>query len=316
MKDTNNSNNKAKVTIIGAGYVGSTISYALILSNIVDEIVLIDRNNDKVESEINDIRHGFPFVGRTILRKGDYTDVLDSHIIILAIGRNRKVGESRLDLANDNTIIAKEYIDKMKKYYNDSVILVVTNPIDIITTNVTNWMNMPYGKIIGTGCILDSSRFVRLIADYTKVDIGEVRAMVVGEHGDSQVALWSKVKVKGISIYDYCKQNNLVWNDDIKVEIENNVRNMGASIIKGKQRTQYGIATCTADIINAIIKDKQIIISVSSILQGELGLYGKALSFPSVIGYNGIIDRQKVDWTEEEKNRFVKSYNALYFIDI
>lgn len=308
----NTSNNKTKVTIIGAGYVGSTVSYALVLANIVDEIVLIDRNNDKVESEINDIRHGFPFVGKTILRKGDYNDIENSQVVILSIGRNRKVGENRLDLAFDNTNIVKEYVDKIKNYYQDSVIIVVTNPIDIITTKVTEWLNVPYGKVIGTGCVLDSSRFVRVIADYVGVDISEVRAMIVGEHGDSQVPLWSKVKVSGLGIDEYCKINNIIWNDSIKLDIEDRVRNMGANIIKGKQRTQYGIATCTADIINAILKNKKIVVSVSSIMQGEMGLYGKAFSFPSILGYGGVVERLQVDWAEEEKQRFIKSYDKLY----
>ena len=309
----NNKLKNSKITIVGAGYVGSTISYALTLSNIVDEIVLIDRNNQKVESEINDIRHGFPFVGQTILREGNYNDIEDSHIVVLAIGRNRKIGENRLDLSNDNILIVKEYVDKIKEYYKGSIIIIVTNPIDIITTKVYEWMNnIPYGKVIGTGCILDSSRFVRIIADYINVDINDVRAMIVGEHGDSQVALWSKVKIKNLSIDEYCKNNNIFWNNEVKNSIENKVRNMGAEIIKGKLRTQYGIATCTADIVNAIINDKKIIISVSSIMQGEMGLIGKAISFPSVIGYNGVIDRLKVDWTEEEKSSFIKSYNNIY----
>ena len=307
-----NNYKNTKVTIIGAGYVGSTVSYALVLANIVDEIVLIDRNNDKVESEINDIRHGFPFVGNTILRKGDYSDIDNSQIVILAIGRNRKVGENRLDLANDNTSIVMTYLDNIKKYYKDSVVIVVTNPIDIITTKVTEWLNVPYGKVIGTGCILDSSRFVRVIADYVGVDISEVRAMIVGEHGDSQVPLWSKVKVSGLGINEYCKINKILWNDSIKLDIEDRVRNMGANIIKGKQRTQYGIATCTADIINAILKNKKIVVSVSSIMQGEMGLYGKALSFPSILGYGGVAERLQVDWAEEEKQRFIKSYDKLY----
>lgn len=304
-------NVKKKITIIGSGYVGSTIAYAMVLCDIVDEIALIDRNFDKAESEINDIRHGFPFVGDTVLRNGSYEDCEDSDIIILAIGRNRKSNESRLDLANDNIIISKEYVDKIKPYYRDNILIVVTNPIDIITQKVTEWLGTKYGRVFGTGCILDSSRFIREIADYLCIDIKDVRGMVIGEHGDSQVHLWSQVRIKGYQLKEYCNNNNVKWNDNIILEIDKKVVNMGAKIIAGKGRTQFGIATCAVDLVNAIIKDKRILVPVSSEMQGEYGIKNVSLSYPSVIGANGILERKKVELDKNELDCFVKSANNL-----
>ena len=293
---------KSKVTIVGVGFVGSTISYALMLCGIVDEIVLIDRNPEKVRSEINDIRHGFPFVDNTILRSGDYIDCKDSDIIILAVGRNRKVGESRLDLANDNVLIVKQYIDKIIPYYNNNITIVVTNPIDIITKKVTEWLKPSYGKVFGTGCILDSSRFIRLIADYLKVEIKNVRAMIIGEHGDSQVPLWSQVKVCNEPIDIYCSKNKIVWNDNLKINIQDKVKNMGISIISGKGRTQFGIATCTVDLINAIINNKEILVSVSSLVNNQYGISNVSISLPTIINNLGIKEVYNMAINENEQN--------------
>ena len=272
------------------------------LCDVVNEIVLINRNIDKANSEIDDIRHGFKFVGNTIIRVGSFEDVYNSDVVVIAIGRNRKPGESRLDLAEDNTKIVRSIMPELKKYYNDSIIIIVTNPIDIITKVVNDEMKLSYGKVFGTGCILDSSRFVRLLADYLKCSIEDIRAMVVGEHGDSQVLLWSNVLVDKVSIEEYCKNKNIPWNDNIKDQIELKVKNMGASIIKSKGHTQFGIATCTADLVNAVVYDKKILASVSSEMQGEFGISGVCMSYPSIIGSNGIIERKNVNLSEIEIN--------------
>lgn len=302
---------KSKVTIVGAGYVGASVAYALVLCNVCDEIVFVNRNVYKAKSEIDDIRHGFPFVSKTQIRVGDYSDCEDSQVIVIATGRNRKPGESRLDLACENSNIVKSNIDQIKKYYKNAVILIVTNPIDVITYKVSQWMNVPYGRIFGTGCILDSSRFVRQLADYFQVDISDVRAIVIGEHGEGQVLLWSNVTICGESIDNYCKNYNKIWNDEIKKSIEDKVRNMGMSIIAHKGRTQYGIATCVADIVNAVICDKKIKIPVSSMMQGEYGIEDVALSYPSVIGKEGIEERLSINLNKYEITELINNSEKL-----
>ena len=298
----NDIGSKKKVTIIGAGYAGSSIAYALVLCNIAKEIVFINRHVEKAQSEIDDIRHGFPFLSETNVRVGDYKDCHDSDIIIITVGRNRRVGENRLDLAKDNVEIVKEYIDKIKPHYHNAVMIIVTNPIDIITQKVCEWMSVPYGKIFGTGCLLDSSRFIRVLADYFNVSINDVRAMVIGEHGDSQVPVWSQVTIKGKNVDKYCEDSGIDWNDSIKKDIADKVKNMGASIIKQKGRTQYGIATCAADIVNAILTDKNITIPVSSPMQGEYGIEGVSISYPSIVGKNGIESRINILLSNTEIN--------------
>lgn len=302
---------KSKVTIVGAGYVGASVVYALVLCNVCDEIVFVNRNVDKAKSEIDDIRHGFPFVGKTQVKVGNYCDCEDSQVIVIATGRNRKPGESRLDLAYENSNIVKANIDQIKEYYKNAVILIVTNPIDVITYKVSKWMNVPYGKVFGTGCILDSSRFVRQLADYFQVDISDVRATVIGEHGEGQVLLWSNVLICGKSIHEYCENNNKIWNEEIKMSIEDKVRNMGMSIIAHKGRTQYGIATCTADIINAILNNKMISVSVSSLIDGDFGIQGVSISLPVTIGINGIENKNKIDISDDEKKMLIASAEKI-----
>lgn len=281
------------------------------LCDVANEIVLVNRNVDKAISEINDIRHGFKFVGNTVVRIGNFEDIHNSDVVVMAIGRNRKPGETRLDLAEDNTRIVNSIMPELKEYYNNSTIIIVTNPIDIITKIVNDEMNVSYGKVFGTGCILDSSRFVRLLSDYLKCSIEDVRAMVIGEHGDSQVLLWSNVLVDKLSIEEYCKKRNIIWNDEIKEQIELKVKNMGASIIKSKGHTQYGVATCTADLVNAVIYDKKILASVSSEMQGEFGIKGVCMSYPSIIGGEGVVERKKIQLTDYEIRSLKLSVDKL-----
>lgn len=281
------------------------------LCDVANEIVLINRNVKKAISEIDDIRHGFKFVGDTNIRIGSFLDVEDSDVIIVAIGRNRKPGETRLDLSNDNKKIIKSMLPDLKQHYKNSVIIVVTNPIDVITKVVIDEMGLSYGKIFGTGCILDSSRLIRILADYLKCNIDDIRAMVVGEHGDGQVVLWSNVLVKKIPINEFCLKNNIIWNEEIVNDIENTVRNMGASIISNKGHTQFGVATCAADLANAIISDKKILASVSSPMQGEFGITDVCLSYPSIIGAEGIVERKVLKITDDEINNIKNAARNL-----
>ncbi len=302
---------KGKISIIGAGFVGSTILYALMLCDVAKEIVLVNRNKNKAISEIDDIRHGFKFVNDTNIRVGSFLDLADSDVIIIAIGRNRKPGETRLDLAKDNKNIINSVLPDIKKNYTNSIIIVVTNPIDVITKIVSEEMNLDYGKVFGTGCILDSSRLIRVLADYLKCGIDDIRAMVIGEHGDGQVVLWSNVLVDKIPINEYCEDHNILWNDNIVSEIEKKVKNMGASIISNKGHTQFGVATCAADLANAIINDKKILASVSSPMQGEFGINDVCLSYPSIIGAEGIIERKIIQISDGEKEKLKKAAENL-----
>lgn len=300
-----------KVAIIGAGYVGSSIAYALALRDIAREIVLIDINKEKTIGEAYDIRHGIPSMGTADLYAGDYSDCADCDMIIITAGRSRKPGETRLDMTNENVKILNSVILEIKKYYTRGVILVISNPVDILTFKATEWMDLPDGYVFGTGCMLDTSRFVRCVADYTNLSTGVINGYLVGEHGDGQIPIWSKVTVGGIPIEEYCHEVGLEWNEDIRSEISEKTKIMGSEIIKAKGRTHYGIATCVCHLADAVINQRATIVSVSSVLLGEHGVRDVALSVPSVVGASGVIQRIREKWSPEEYRGFFDSVETI-----
>lgn len=300
-----------KVAIIGAGYVGSSIAYALAIKDVAREIVLIDINREKTDGEAKDIRHGLPSMGTADLYAGDYSDCADCDLIIITAGRGRKPGESRLDLTNENVRIMKDVVNSIKQHYTRGVVLVISNPVDILTYKVAEWMELPGGMVFGSGCILDSSRFVRTIADYVELSTGVISGYVVGEHGDGMVPIWSHVTVGGIPIDEYCSDMGIGWNNDIRDKITEDTKTMGSAIIAEKGRTHYGIATCICQLADAIISQKPTIASVSSVLQGEHGCRGVALSVPSVVGPSGVIQRIREKWSPEEYRGFFDSVEQM-----
>lgn len=293
-----------KVVIIGAGFVGSSIAYALALRDIAREIVLIDIDKEKCAGEAYDIRHGIPSMGTADLYVGDYSDCADSDLIIITAGRNRRSGETRLDMASENAKIMKSVIDSIKSYYTRGCILIVSNPVDILTQKVSEWMNLPDGMVFGSGCILDTSRFIRCVADYLDLSTGVINGYLIGEHGDNQVPVWSKLVVSGIPIEEYCQEVQLEWNDEVKNRIAEKTRAMGTEIIKAKGKTHYGIATSVCFIADAIINQRPTIASVSSRLMGEHGVRDVSLSVPSVIGPGGVQQRIREKWTPDEYRGF------------
>ena len=308
---SNNNLYNRKVCIIGSGYVGSSITYALMLKELAHEIVLIDTITDKAEAEVLDIRHGMPFMGSAVIRAGDYSDISNANLIVVTAGRNRLPGESRLDLAVDNVRIASEVALHIEKHYTSGVVLVVTNPNDIVTYKMNERFGLPSGTVFGTGCMLDESRFVNVIADYVGLKSDVVSAQVIGEHGDSQVPLWSKASIAGIQINDYCKAMNLAFDSDIRVMMEKKVLEMGATIIKGKQRTHYGISTCVCYIADAILNRRATISCVTSVLENEYGITDVALSLPTIITYRGATKRMEEQITDFEMERLRESARVV-----
>lgn len=300
-----------KVAIIGAGFVGASIAYALTIRNLAREIVLIDIDKKKAEGEALDIKHGIPYMGIATVFAGDYSDCTDCDLIIITAGRNRKKGETRLNLIADNTAILKGVVDSIKSWYTSGVIMVVSNPVDILTMRCSEWMGLPNGLVFGTGNVLDTSRLVREIADYVNLNTEVVKGFVVGEHGDSQIPIWSRVAIAGVPIAEYCENVGLDWNDRIKIEIAGRVKTMGAEIISDKGRTHYGIATCVCSLADAVLNQRLTIASVTTPLEGEYGVTGVALSVPSIIGVNGVEKRLEERWNDEELDAFRKASLAL-----
>lgn len=300
-----------KVAIIGMGYVGAGIAYALMIKDIAREIIFIDTRQEAVNAEMLDIRHGMHNMGSAKIINGTYADIKDCDLIIITAGRNRRPGESRLDLIDDNVKIASSVLDEVEKYYNQGVILIVSNPVDIITYYVTKRLNLPKGRVLGTGCILDSSRLTNAISDYVDLGAEFISATVIGEHGANQIPLWSKVEVAGMPISAFCKEMGLEFNDSTKEKISSKVKNMGAEIISGKGKTYYGISTCVCHIADAILDKHSITASVSGVWDGEYDLYDVAMSLPCLVDYNGIKHVLPIELSVNEQRKLTETYKKL-----
>lgn len=300
-----------KVAIIGAGFTGASIAYALTMKDLADEIILIDQNREAAQGEALDIRHGISFMGTAYVREGNYQDCKNCHLIIITAGRNRRPGETRLDLTDENIQIVKRICDQIQPYYTNSVIMIITNPVDLITTFVTEYLNLPDGRVFSTGCLLDTSRLISQVADHIGLKTETIRGFIAGEHGEGQVPIWSRFSVAGEPIEEYCENTNIPWNTDIRESIQTRVKQMGAIIIADKGRTHYGIATCVCALVDAILNRRATVSCVSSVLRGEYGLTGIAVSVPSIIDGNGIQKRLVEKWTPGEVKQFRQSAERL-----
>jgi len=302
---------KRKVAVIGVGFVGASIAYALTLRNLAREIVLIDKDTNKAEGEALDIKHGIPCMGVHSVYVGDYRDCKDCDLIIITAGRNRRHGETRLNLMNDNIVILKEIINGISPYYTNSIIMMVSNPVDILTFVCSEWMDMQNGKVFGTGCILDTSRFISSIAEYVSLSTEVLNGFIVGEHGDSQIPIWSRFEIAGIPIAEYCENVGLPWGKEQKEFISKRIVGIGAEIISNKGKTHYGIATCVCSLAEAILGQHITVASVSIPMNGEYGVEGVSMSLPSVVGVNGVEKRLIEHWDKSEIAAFIRSADKL-----
>ncbi len=300
-----------KVAIVGAGFVGASIAYALTLRNLARDIILIDINPERANGEALDIQHGISYMGASSVRVGTYEDCANCDLIIITAGRPRRKGETRLDMISDNIGIMRSAVDEIQKYYTHGVILIVSNPVDILTYKADEWMGLPQGRVFGTGCILDTSRLIRRIADYTHLNIEAIKCNVVGEHGDTQFPVWSRLAIAGVSMEEYCSNVGLEWGEAQKERLYSDVRGMGATIIGAKGRTHFGIATCVCSIADAILNQRLTIAPVTSPLDGEYGISDVSISIPSIIGVNGIEHHLVERWTDEEVRRLRVSADRM-----
>lgn len=298
----------SKICVIGAGYVGATTAFAIASQKVVSELVLIDLDKNKAEGEAMDIRHGMLFMDNMHIRHGDYADVKDSDIIIITAGVGRKVGESRLDLAAKNIGITETITDNIMQYYNGGILMMVANPVDILTYIVAKRSGLPPHKVIGTGTILDTARFRYTLSRLLHADIKNVHGFIMGEHGDSQFAVWSSTRIAGMPFLDYCKQLNITVD---KEQIEREIMQAGATVIQKKGVTNYGIAILVADLCNAILKNKHSIYNVSSMLHNYCGIDDICISVPTIIGLNGVEKHIELNFTEEEFLRLRSSADRM-----
>jgi L-lactate dehydrogenase len=294
-------NNRSKIAVIGTGFVGSSTAFALSLNQMANELVLIDVFKDKALGEAMDINHGLPFLGQMSVYAGDYSDCTDCDAIIITAGANRKPGESRIDLAKKNIVIAKEITDNVMKYYTRGVILVVSNPVDILTYMIQKWSGLPNGRVLGTGTVLDSSRFRYLLSRRFDVDIKNVHGYIIGEHGDSQLPLWSATHIAGKNVNEYLDDPAYGFTNEEKAAIVENVKGAGAEIIKKKGATYYAIAVAINTIIESMLKNQNTIRTVCSVINGEYGITDVALSLPAIVNSDGVKSIFNLKLTHDEQ---------------
>ena len=300
-----------KVTVIGAGFVGSTTAYTLMISGLVSELVLIDVNKEKTEGEVMDLNHGMPFVRPVRISKGEYADCAGADIVIITAGANQKPGETRIDLVHKNTAIFKDIISQIIKYNTDCILLVVTNPVDILTYVTYRLSGFPKNKVIGSGTVLDTARFKYLLGDHVGIDSRNVHAYIIGEHGDSEVAAWSLTNIAGIPMDKYCETCNRCSNHLSKHQIYTDVKNSAYEIIRRKGATYYAVALAVRRIVEAIVRDENSILTVSSLMEGNYGLNDICLSLPAIINSSGISQVLDVPLNSDEMKALIDSGNSL-----
>lgn len=293
----------SKVVVIGAGKVGSTVAYTLMMSRLVSEIVLIDVDLDRARGEALDISHGIAFFQQIIVREGDYTDCADADMIIITAGIGRRPGQTRIDLARTNVAIIRKIMDGIMRYAVNPLLLVISNPVDILTYLIQKETGLPPSRIIGSGTMLDTGRFRYHLSKHCQVDVRNVHAYIIGEHGDNSVPIWSNVIIASKSFDAYCNDRDNNCNVTNKASIYETVRESGTEIIKSKGATFYGIALATSRIVESILGDENTVLPLSSSLYGAYGIYDVALSLPCVVNQRGIDRYLSLRISDEEKSQ-------------
>lgn len=312
MSVINNQDFRRKVVVVGAGSVGATYCYALAQSGLANEIVLYDRNEDLMQGQVLDLVHGQPFFPTVVIRSGTTEDYKDANIVVIAAGSAQKPGETRLQLLKKNAEITGSIAEEVARLSKSGIILVVSNPVDVLTYVALKRSGWDRSRVIGSGTVLDSSRFRHLLGTHCGVDVHNVHAYILGEHGDSEFAAWSMSHIAGIKIDDYCPfcQGCQEWQAK-REDIEKQVRESAYHIINYKGSTHYAIGLALTKITGAILRNQHSVLTVSTLLQGEFGLNDVCLSVPCVVSDKGISKIIESTLTDRETDLLNKSAKVL-----
>ena len=301
----------SKVSIIGSGFVGSTTAFAIMDSGLASDIVLVDINRDKSEAEALDLTHGAAFVKTVNITAGLIEDTKNSDLIIITAGIGPKPGETRLDILNKNIPIFKDIVPKLVEHSPDALFLVVSNPVDILTYITYKFSGLPSHRVIGSGTVLDTSRFKSILSKQFEIDARNIHAYIIGEHGDSEIAAWSTIKIAGMSIEEYCALDKLDFNEEFKEYITNEVKHAAYEIINRKGYTNYAVALAVRRITEAILGDEQSILTVSGLLNGENNINDVYMAMPCIVGRNGIRKIIPIPLSDDESEKLHHSANLL-----
>ena len=301
----------SKISIIGAGAIGATTAFALLQKEVAREIVINDINQEKALGEVLDLMHGSSLSSPCNVTLGSLEDTKDSDLIIITAGVAQKPGETRLDLVDRNYKIFKSFVPTLAKLSPNSILLVVSNPVDILSYMTYKLSGFPKERVIGSGTVLDTTRLRSLLGKYFGVDGRIVQGYVLGEHGDSEFVPWSSLTIGNIPIKDFSEQLSIEWDEATEKVIADDVKNAAYEVINRKGATEFSVAAVLTRIVEAFLKDEKTILSVSTLLNDYYGVSNTYLSVPTIVGRNGVEKVLNIKFSDEEKEKFIKSADLM-----
>jgi L-lactate dehydrogenase len=299
-----------KISIIGAGNVGAATAFSLMLNTVASELIIVDIDNKRAEGEALDIYQGTSLIAPTIVKAGSIADTIDSDIVVITAGAAQKPGETRLDLVNKNIAIYKKLIPDIVIHNPNAILLVVSNPVDILTYITWKISGFSKERVIGSGTVLDTSRFKSSIAREFDIDARNVHGYIIGEHGDSEIAVWSRTSIGGISFDDFLKSSH-IKEKGFKERIAKEVKNAAYEIIQRKGYTNYAVAVAVTRICRAILRDEKSILTTSTYLDGQYKVHDVYLSTPTIISRKGVHQILEFDLAAEEQIAFEESAQIM-----
>lgn len=294
--------NIQKAAIIGCGFVGSSIAFSLMQQGTFSELVLIDANEKKAEGEAMDLSHGLPYTNAMDIYAGNYDDIVDAALVIITAGANQKPDETRIDLIDRNVEIFKQIIPEISSRNCEGILLIVSNPVDVLTYVAYKLSGFPANRVIGSGTVLDTARLKYLLGEQLRVDSRSVHAAIIGEHGDSELAIWSAANISGIPLEDFWELRGYYEHEQLMEWIYKDVRDSAYDIIERKGATYYGIAMAVNRIAQSIIRDQHSVLPISVLMNGEYALDDVCLSIPAIVGKNGLEKTLEIPLSQKEKD--------------
>ena len=303
--------NPRKAAVIGCGYVGASIAFRFLQQGLFSQMVLLDVDRDRAEGEAMDLSDGLPYGAAMEITAGSYDDITDCALVVITAGANQKPGETRLDLIEKNTAILRAVLGEITAREFGGILLIVSNPVDVLTYAAWKISGYPRERVIGAGTVLDTGRLKQLMGEELKVDSRNIHAFIIGEHGDSELAVWSGANVSGLALEDFCRIRKRELRPEDFQRLYREVRDSAYEIIRRKGATYYGIAMAAGRIAECIVKDEHSVLPVSAVLDGQYGLEGLALSIPSVVGRNGLEDILEIPLSWEEDRALRESARQM-----
>jgi len=314
---------RTRVSVVGTGLVGSTFAYTLAMSGLAAEIVLVDSRPGRAEGEAMDISHGAPFIPPVHIKSGDWDATSRSDLVVVSAGAAQQPGESRLDLVRRNVDVYREIIPRIAQASPDAVLLIVTNPVDVMTYAAIRFSGFAYGRVIGSGTLLDSARLRHMLSRHCRVAPANVHAYIIGEHGDSEVPVWSTANVAGLRLDEYCPVCGRGCDGEVRDRIFHQVRDAAYHVIERKGATYYAVSLAMTAIARAVLRDENTIMTVSTLMEGGVGQDGRdsrngevdpgdiCLSLPAVVDRSGVSRVLRIPLAEDERRGLDKSASIL-----